>query len=398
MLTPPILALAVASFGIGTTEFVIMGLLPEVADSLGVTIPQAGYLVSGYAMGVVIGAPLVAIATAGLPRKTALLALMLTFLLGNLGCALAPDYGLLMLARVGTAFAHGAFFGIGAIVARDLVPPERLTQAVALMFAGLTLANVLGVPLGTALGQALGWRATFWAVAGIGVAALVAIGLWVPAGLPGTRGGLGREFRALGRWPVLKPMLISTLSSVSFFTVFTYVTPFLTGVSGFSAQGVTGVLFAAGIGLTVGNLVGGRLADRNLLATVVGGFLGIVAVLGLLTLVAPFGVATVAVLVVWSGLAFALVSPLQVWVVEAARDAPNLASTLNQGAFNLGNATGAWLGGTALTLGANYRELPLLAAAVSVAGLVLAATALRGRAMPPQAARHAEGMAPSEPA
>lgn len=383
MLTPPILALAVASFGIGTTEFVIMGLLPEVAGSLGVTIPQAGYLVSGYAMGVVIGAPLVAIATAGLPRKTALLALMLTFLVGNLGCALAPDYGLLMLARILTAFAHGAFFGIGAIVARDLVPPERRTQAVALMFAGLTLANVLGVPLGTALG----WRATFWAVAGIGVAALAAISLWVPAGLPGTRGGLGREFRALGRWPVLKPMLISTLSSVSFFTVFTYVTPFLTGVAGFSAQGVTGVLFAAGIGLTVGNLAGGRLADRNLLATVVGGFLGIVAVLALLALIAPFGAATVAVLVVWSGLAFALVSPLQVWVVEAARDAPNLASTLNQGAFNLGNATGAWLGGTALTLGAGYRELPLLAAAVSVAGLALAATALRGRGMLPQAAR-----------
>lgn len=387
MLTPPILALAVASFGIGTTEFVIMGLLPEVAGSLGVTIPQAGYLVSGYAMGVVIGAPLVAIATAGLPRKTALLALMLTFLVGNLGCALAPDYGLLMLARILTAFAHGAFFGIGAIVARDLVPPERRTQAVALMFAGLTLANVLGVPLGTALGQALGWRATFWAVAGIGVAALAAISLWVPAGLPGTRGGLGREFRALGRWPVLKPMLISTLSSVSFFTVFTYVTPFLTGVAGFSAQGVTGVLFAAGIGLTVGNLAGGRLADRNLLATVVGGFLGIVAVLALLALIAPFGAPTVAVLVVWSGLAFALVSPLQVWVVEAARDAPNLASTLNQGAFNLGNATGAWLGGTALTLGAGYRELPLLAAAVSVAGLALAATALRGRGMLPQAAR-----------
>jgi DHA1 family inner membrane transport protein len=159
----PILALAVASFGIGTTEFVIMGLLPEVAQSFGVTIPQAGYLVSGYAMGVVIGAPIVAIATAGLPRKVALLALMGVFLIGNLGCALAPSYGLLMAARILTAFAHGAFFGIGAVVARDLVPRAKRTQAVSLMFAGLTLANVLGVPLGTALGQALGWRATFWA-------------------------------------------------------------------------------------------------------------------------------------------------------------------------------------------------------------------------------------------
>lgn len=377
MLAPPILALALASFGIGTTEFVIMGLLPEVAHSFGVTIPQAGYLVSGYAMGVVIGAPIVAIATAGLPRKTALLALMGVFLLGNLGCALAPTYGLLMAARVLTAFGHGAFFGIGAIVARDLVPREKRTQAVSLMFAGLTLANVLGVPLGTALGQAAGWRMTFWAVVGIGLAAGLAIQLLVPSGIPGKKGGLVKEFRALGRWPVLRPMLVSTLASVSFFTVFTYITPFLTGVTGLTPRAVTGALFAAGIGLTVGNLAGGTLADRGLMATVLGSFLGIVAVLLGLFFVARNEIATLSVLVVWAGLAFALVSPLQMWVVEAADDAPNLASTLNQGAFNLGNASGAWLGGTALTLGAGYGQLPLIAAAVSVIGLSLAATAVR---------------------
>ncbi|XYD07884.1 MFS transporter [Methylobacterium sp. NMS12] len=376
----PILALAVASFGIGTTEFVIMGLLPEVAQSFGVTIPQAGYLVSGYAMGVVVGAPIVAIATAGLPRKTALLALMAVFLAGNLGCALAPSYGLLMAARILTAFAHGAFFGIGAVVARDLVPREKRTQAVSLMFAGLTLANVLGVPLGTALGQEAGWRSTFWAVVVIGLAAGLAIQLCVPDGLPGTRGRLVSEFRALGRWPVLRPMLISTLSSVSFFTVFTYITPFLTGVTGFTPQGVTGVLFAAGTGLTVGNLLGGHLADRGPMATIVGSFLGIVAALLVLAAVAHHPALTVAVVVVWSGLVFALVSPLQIWVVEAASDAPNLASTLNQGAFNLGNATGAWIGGTALTLGAGYGQLPLIAAAVSLAGLGLVLTAVsRGR-------------------
>jgi len=376
----PILALAVASFGIGTTEFVIMGLLPEVAQSFGVTIPQAGYLVSGYAMGVVVGAPIVAIATAGLPRKTALLALMAVFLAGNLGCALAPSYGLLMAARILTAFAHGAFFGIGAVVARDLVPREKRTQAVSLMFAGLTLANVLGVPLGTALGQEAGWRSTFWAVVVIGLAAGLAIQLCVPDGLPGTRGRLVSEFRALGRWPVLRPMLISTLSSVSFFTVFTYVTPFLTGVTGFTPQGVTGVLFAAGTGLTVGNLLGGHLADRGPMATIIGSFLGIVAALLVLAAVAHHPVLTVAVVVLWSGLVFALVSPLQIWVVEAASDAPNLASTLNQGAFNLGNAAGAWIGGTALTLGAGYGQLPLIAAAVSLAGLGLVLTAVsRGR-------------------
>ena len=372
----PILALAVASFGIGTTEFVIMGLLPEVARDFDVTIPQAGHLVSGYAMGVVIGAPLVAMATAPLPRKTALLALMAVFVLGNLACALAPDYWLLMAARVATAFAHGAFFGIGAIVARNLVPREKRTQAVSLMFAGLTLANVLGVPLGTALGQAMGWRATFWAVVGIGLAAGAAIAFALPNGMPGTRGGLAREFRALGRWPVLRPMLVSTLSSVSFFTVFTYIAPFLLTVTHLTPSGVTGALFAAGVGLTVGNLAGGWLADRSLMRTVLGSFAGLIAVLVALSLVAPFAVPALAVLVLWSGLAFALVSPLQVWVVEAASDAPNLASTLNQGAFNLGNALGAWLGGTALTLGAGYSELPALAAAVSLLGLGLAATAV----------------------
>ncbi|WP_342152634.1 MFS transporter [Methylorubrum sp. SB2] len=383
MLPLPILALAVASFGIGTTEFVIMGLLPEVAQDFGVTIPQAGHLVSGYALGVVIGAPIVAMATAPLPRKAALLALMAVFTLGNLACALAPAYWPLMAARVATAFAHGAFFGIGAIVARDLVPKEKRTQAVALMFAGLTLANVLGVPLGTALGQALGWRATFWAVVGIGLAAGGAIAFALPGGMPGTRGGLAKEFRALGRWPVLRPMLVSTLSSVSFFTVFTYIAPFLTGVTGLTPGGVTGALFAAGVGLTIGNLAGGWLADRSLMGTVLGSFAGIVGVLLVLALVAPHTVPALAVLVVWSALAFALVSPLQVWVVEAASDAPNLASTLNQGAFNLGNATGAWLGGTALTLGAGYRELPVLAAVVSLIGLGLAATAvMRGKDKP----------------
>lgn len=371
----PILALAVASFGIGTTEFVIMGLLPEVARSFEVSIPQAGHLVSGYAMGVVVGAPLVAIATARLPRKTALLALMAVFVVGNVGCALAPSYALLMAARVVTAFAHGAFFGIGAIVARDLVPREKRTQAVALMFAGLTIANVLGVPAGTALGQAAGWRATFAAVVAIGIAAGTAIAVFVPSGIPGSSGGIAREFRALGRWAVLRPMLVSTLASMSLFSVFTYITPFLREVTGMTPRGVTGALFAAGIGLTAGNLIGGRLADRNLFATVVGAFSGLIAVLVALRFLAPNEPAALTLLVVWAGLAFALASPLQVWVVEAASDAPNLASTLNQGAFNLGNAVGAWLGGVALAAGAGYAQLPLLGAAVAVAGLVLTLSA-----------------------
>lgn len=372
----PILALAVASFGIGTTEFIIMGLLPEVAHSFGVSIPQAGYLVSGYALGVVVGAPLVGMATAKLPRKTALLGLIAIFIVGNLGCALAPTYVLLLAARIVTAFAHGAFFGIGAVVARDLVPREKRTQAVALMFTGLTLANVLGVPFGTALGQAMGWRMAFVAVVGIGLLATLAIVVSIPAGLSGSTNGLAAEFRALRRWPVLLPMLVSVLSSVSFFSVFTYVTPFLEKLTGLTPHEVTGALLAIGLGLTIGNLLGARLADINLMATVIASFVGLIAVLILLGVVFRFETATIAVMTLWGALAFALVSPLQIWVLEAATDAPNLASTLNQGAFNLGNAIGAWIGGLALTFGAGYAKLPLIGASVTLCALLLALSAL----------------------
>ncbi|KQO72143.1 arabinose transporter permease [Methylobacterium sp. Leaf87] len=382
MLSRPILALAAASFGIGTTEFVIMGLLPEVAESLRVSVPRAGLLVSGYALGVAVGAPLVAIATARLPRKTALLVLMGVFLLGNLGCALAPTYGFLMLARILTAFAHGAFFGIGAVVASGLVPRAQRAQAVALMFTGLTLANVLGVPFGTALGQVAGWRATFWAVLGLGLVAAAAIAAFVPNGLPGSRGGLAGEFRSLQRWAVLLPMLVSTLSSVSLFTVFTYIAPLLTEVSGLTPHAVTGALLLFGIGLTFGNLAGGRLADRRLMATVIGSFSALVAVLVLFAFTSRSAIPAVLTLPVWGALVFALVSPLQVWVVEAASDAPNLASTLNQGAFNLGNATGAALGGGVLTLGMGYGSLPWFGAGMAALALGLVLTARRTDAAP----------------
>ncbi|KQT77772.1 MFS transporter [Methylobacterium sp. Leaf466] len=382
MLSRPLLALSGASFAIGTTEFVIMGLLPEVAESFAVSVPLAGLLVSGYALGVAVGAPIVAIATARLPRKTALLALMAIFLVGNLGCALAPSYGLLMLARVVTAFAHGAFFGIGAVVASNLVPRHQRTQAVALMFTGLTLANVLGVPFGTALGQAMGWRSTFWAVFGIGLAAAAAIAASVPSGLPGSFGGLAGEFRSLRRWEVLRPMLVSVLASVSLFCVFTYITPLLRSRSGLTPGEVTGALLIFGIGLTLGNLAGGRLADRRMSATIVGGFAGLVAVLVLFAFTSRAAWPAVMTLPLWGALVFALVSPLQIWVVEAASDAPNLASTLNQGAFNLGNAAGAALGGAALSLGFGYGTLPWIGAAVAAAALALTLSGRVGVASP----------------
>jgi DHA1 family inner membrane transport protein len=377
MLSLPLLALTIASFGIGTTEFIIMGLLPDVSASLNVSVPQAGLLVSGYAFGVAFGSPFVAVATARWPRKTALVALMGVFILGNIGCALAPTYGLLMLARVVTSFAHGAFFGIGSVVARDLVPPHRRTQAVAMMFAGLTLSNVLGVPFGTALGQAFGWRVPFWVVTGIGLVAGGAIARYIPA-MPGSTTGLAAEFLTLRHPRVLLPMAISTLSSISLFSVVTYITPLLEQVSGLTPHEVTIALLLFGVGLTIGNLLGGRLADWRLQTTVIWTFVAVILVLGGFTVTSRWAIPAVATLTLWGALAFALVSPLQSWVVEAASDAPNLAATLNQGAFNFGNATGAWAGGAALSAGVGYGSLPWLGAGVAAVALAVTLVAARG--------------------
>src|SRR5258708_19166757 len=222
-----LLALAMASFGIGTTEFVLMGVLPDVARDLAVTVPRAGLLVSGYALGVVFGAPILAVATARRDRRRALLLLTGIFILGNCLCAIAPSYALLMGARIVTAFSHGAFFGLGAVVAANVVPSQKRSQAIALMFTGLALANVLGVPFGTALGQTAGWRATFWAVGGIGIVAALALYAWLPRGITSRGAGLMQEARSLRRRHVLVAMRISVLASASLFIVFTYITPIL---------------------------------------------------------------------------------------------------------------------------------------------------------------------------
>ncbi len=373
----PLLALAIAAFGIGTTEFIIMGLLPDVAHDLAVSVPRAGLLVSGYAFAVAFGAPIVAVATARLPRKTALVLLMGIFILGNIGCATAPSYALLMTARVVTAFAHGAFFGIGSVVARDLVAPGKKVQAVAIMFSGLTLANVLGVPFGTALGQAMGWRSPFLIVTAIGLFAAVAIALLVPK-LPGSEGRIATEFGALRQPKVWLPMAISVLSSISLFSVFTYIAPLLEHVTGLTPHQVTIALLLFGLGITCGNLIGGRLADRYLVATVIGAFASVAAILALFTLTSAAIVPAMVTVTIWGALSFAVASPLQIWVVEAATDAPNLAATLNQGAFNLGNATGAWAGGAALSAGLPYAELPWLGAAVAISALGLTLIARSG--------------------
>ncbi len=378
-----LLALAVAAFGIGTTEFVVMGLLPDVARDLTVSIPDAGLLVSGYALGVVIGAPLLAILTAKLPRKATLVGLMGLFIAGNVLCALAPSYGLLMAARIVTAFCHAAFFGIGSVVAADLVPRNKRAQAIALMFAGLTLANVLGVPAGTALGQWLGWRSTFWAVVGIGFAALLALGLLLPGRIPMKQSRIFAEFRVLGEAQVLYAMVISVLCSASLFSVFTYISPLLSTVTGLSASAITGALLLFGVGLTAGNMLGGRLADWRLMPSLIGTLIVLLGVLLAFIATSHSPVPALITLVIWGVLAFALVPLLQLRVVDSAHRAPNLAATLNQGAFNLGNAIGAAIGAVAITHGIAYQHLPLVGAGLAAVALMLSvASARRDRTSP----------------
>jgi len=370
-------ALAMASFAIGTTEFVIMGLLPEVAGDLAVTIPQAGLLVSGYALGVVFGAPILAAATARLDRRHALLLLIAIFIGGNLLCAIAPNYVLLMGARIVTALCHGAFFGVGAVVASRVVPAEKRAQALALMFTGLTLANVLGVPFGTALGQALGWRATFWAVVAIGLAVAVALYAWLPRGMAPSGTGLIQQARTLGRAPVLLAMLISVLASASLFSLFTYIAPVLETVTRETPRQVTWILVVFGAGLTLGNLAGGRLADWRLMPSVIGIFAALIAVLALFSITDQSPPLAVMTIFLWGAAAFALVSPLQMRVVSEASGAPDLASTLNQGAFNLGNAAGAFAGELALTHGLAYGSLPWLGAGLATGGLAFSVLSWR---------------------
>jgi len=373
-------ALAAAAFGIGTTEFVIMGLLPEVASDLGVSIPSAGLLVTGYALGVTFGGPVLALMTAKADRRKALLFLVGIFILGNLLCAIAPTYALLMAARVVTAVCHGTFFGLGAVVAATIVPPQMRARAIAMMFSGLTIANVLGVPFGTALGQALGWRATFWAVVAIGVIAASALAFWLPRNIPNQSTSLIAEARTLRRGGVWLAMSISTVSSVALFTVFTYIAPILRDVTGVSEHGVTFMLLLFGAGLTLGNAVGGRLGDWKLMPTMIGGTVALIAIQLVFHWSNATAIAAGATIFAWGFLVFVIIPSIQMQVLHAARGAPTLASTLNQSAFNLGNASGAWLGGVAINAGVGYGELPLIGAAVSVVGLaVVLATYLHDR-------------------
>ena len=366
-----LLILALSSFAIGTTEFVIMGLLPDVAGDLGVSIPSAGWLVTGYALGVAIGAPFMALATARLPRKAALVVLMGIFIIGNLLCAIASDYNVLMFARVVTALSHGAFFGIGSVVAAGLVAPNKRASAVALMFTGLTLANVLGVPLGTALGQAAGWRSTFWVVTLIGVVALIGLLRYLPSNREEAKLDMVAELSALKGAGIWLSLSMTALFAASMFTLFTYIAPLLGDVTGISPRGVTYTLLLIGLGLTVGNIIGGKLADRRLGATLVGVFAAMAVVSTALSWTAVAVIPTEITLFLWAAAAFAAVPALQINVVTFGKSAPNLVSTLNISAFNVGNALGAWIGGAVIAGGLGLTSVPLAAAVLAVLALIV---------------------------
>ncbi|MBY5455150.1 MFS transporter [Rhizobium leguminosarum] len=378
-----LLVLALSSFAIGTTEFVIMGLLPEVAADLSVSIPQAGWLVTGYALAVAIGAPVMAVLTAKLKRRTALIALMAFFIAGNLLCALASDYWVLMIARVVAALCHGAFFGIGSVVAAGLVAEDRKARAVALMFTGLTLANVLGVPLGTAIGQAYGWRATFGVVTVIGIVTISGLFAILPRDKQQENGSILREIAALRNGGLWLALSTTVFFAASMFALFTYIAPLLRDVTGVSPEGVTWTLFLIGLGLTIGNLVGGKLADWRLGATLAGVFAAIAITSIAFSYTSRFFIPAEITLFLWAMASFAAVPALQVGVVGFGKDAPNLVSTINIGAFNTGNALGAWVGGLVIDAGFDLTRVPLAAALMALIGL--GATALtylsaRGRA------------------
>ncbi|WP_380282699.1 MFS transporter [Kitasatospora purpeofusca] len=367
-----LLALAVGAFGIGTTEFVIMGLLPEIAADYGVSIPTAGLLVTGYALGVVLGAPLLTVLGTKVSRKRMLMLLMGLFVLGNLVSALAPSFGMMLAGRVVASLAHGAFFGIGSVVAADLVAPDRKAGAIATMFTGLTVANIVGVPLGTYIGQAVGWRTPFAGVAVLGVVGLLGIAKLVPAAPRAEGAHLRRELTAFRNPQVLLAMAMTVLGFGGVFAAITYIAPMMTHVAGYSDGAVTWLLVLFGIGMFLGNLLGGRYADRKLMPMLYTALGGLAAVLALFTLTAHNKVLAAITIMLVGALGFATVPPLQKRVLDQAHGAPTLASAVNIGAFNLGNALSAWLGGMVITAGLGYTAPNWVGAGLAAAALVLA--------------------------
>ncbi|HEX3789026.1 MAG TPA: MFS transporter [Pseudonocardiaceae bacterium] len=375
-----VLALAVGGFAIGTNEFVIMGLLPNVAGDVGVSIPTAGGLISAYALGVVIGAPLLTIAATRLPRKAALIAFMSWFVVGNALSALAPNYGLLFAARVFTGLPHGAFFGTGAVVAASLVEPARKARTIAKMYLGLTIANIVGVPAATLLGQHFGWRATFWVVSLIGVVTVLSLVVAVPRQhAAGSGGRLRREFTAFGNTQVWLTLAICVFGFAGVFASFSYVTPMMVRLAGYGPATVTFLLMLFGLGMTVGNVVGAKFADRNHTATLYGGLTALAVVLGIFVFTAHSMVGAAITLFLLGVVGFTVTVPLQVRVMEQAPHAPTLVSAAIQSAFNTANSLGAYLGGVVIAVGLGFAAPNWVGAVLALVGIGIALFAGRLR-------------------
>lgn len=395
-----LVALALGGFGIGLTEFLIAGLLPQVASSFAVSEAAAGWLISGYALSVAIGAIALTAATARLPRKAVLVGLVALFVVGNLLSALAPTYPVMLLGRIVAALCHGSFFGIGSLVARSLVAPEKKSRAVAVMFAGLTLANVLGVPFGALVGERWGWRAAFWAVTAIGVLALAGIVALVPDGAgerrpptvtgrsdPAPADGLRAQFRAFRSWQVWLTLTATALGYGGMFGAFSYIAYTFTEVGGFSSSDVAWLLMVYGVGLVVGNLVGGRAADRDRDRALVLALLGLAVTLAVFGLLAGSATASVILVFLMGLFGFASVPGMITRVTDFAHGAA-LAASANVSASNIGNALGAWLGGLAITAGLGYTAPLYVGAGIVLISVIVMAAAARQAKSPARQTEH----------
>ena len=367
----PLLALAVCAFAIGTTEFVINGLQTHIAADLGVSIPAAGLLVSGFAVGIIVGAPLLTVLGLRVRRRTVLLAAMVLFAGANVLVALAPTYPALMVGRVLSGVAVGGFYGVGAVVAPSLVPPDRQARAIALMFAGATAGTTLGVPLGTLVGQAAGWRTTFGAVAVLGALGVVALAVLLPATRTEERRDLRAELAALRRPQVLLALAVTAASFGAITATYAYIEPLLRYVSGFSDGAVTLVLLLLGAGLLAGNVVGGRAADRAVLPTLGKAFAALAVAQLVFGLLAEYQAFAAVMAFLFGAAGYALVPAAQLRVVATAADAPTLASATNISAFNVGVALGGWAAGEGLAAGLGWPSVTWVGAGFALTGLAL---------------------------
>jgi len=367
----PLLALAIGAFGIGVTEFSPMGMLPTIANDLGVSIPTAGILISAYAFGVLVGAPIMTLAFANMPRRRLLLLSMAIFTLGNLISALADSYATLLIGRIITSFNHGAFFGVGAVVATSIVPANKRAGAVAAMFSGLTLATIGGVPLASYIGSTIGWRIAFFGIAIIGVITMLALRFSLPPLANTEKANIRHELSVLTRGPVLAALLLTVVGASSMFTVFTYIVPILQQETLASTTFVTAMLVLYGVGLAVGNVLGGRFADKSLYGTLIVSLVSVTVLLLLFSIAMTSAWITAPLIFFWGVGSFAVVPPLQSLVVQEASEAPNLASAMNIGAFNLGNAIGAALGGAVISAGLGLPAVSIAGAATAILGLMM---------------------------